>query len=159
MRLEGSGGVVYQMIPSVNETAEGVVRTEFSVDCYNISVVDWEEDGSIGSLGVPQSTIITITPLSSTNLNCSDKRQEGIYVIGLALSSVQFTHHHFIDLSTPSLKLLLTVIIVVVVGVIGVVSIAIATAIRERRLLIFSGMTSFHGRIHADQKKSCILHN
>ena len=53
MRLEGSGRVVYQMIPRVNETAEGVVRTEFSVDCYNISVVDWEEDGSIGSLDVP----------------------------------------------------------------------------------------------------------
>ena len=52
MRLEGSGRVVYQMIPRVNETAEGVVRTEFSVDCYNISVVDWEEDGSIGSLDI-----------------------------------------------------------------------------------------------------------
>ena len=53
VRLERSGGVVYQMIPRVNETAEGVVRTEFSVDCYNISVVDWEEDGSVGSVAIP----------------------------------------------------------------------------------------------------------
>ena len=53
VRLERSGGVVYQMIPRVNETAEGVVITEFSVDCYNISVVDWEEDGSIGSVAIP----------------------------------------------------------------------------------------------------------
>ena len=52
VRLERSGGVVYQMIPRVNETANGLVRTEFSVDCYNISVVDWEEDGSIGSLDI-----------------------------------------------------------------------------------------------------------
>ena len=51
--LEKSGEVVYQMISRVNGTAEGVIRTQFSVDCYNISVVDWEEDGSIGSLGVP----------------------------------------------------------------------------------------------------------
>ena len=65
MRLEGSGGVVYQMIPRVNETAKGVVRTEFSVDCYNISVVDWEEDGSIGSLDVPVNGI-----LSTTSLEC-----------------------------------------------------------------------------------------
>ena len=53
MCLEKSGEVVCQMVPRVNETAEGVIRTEFSVDCYNISVVDWEEDGSIGSLGIP----------------------------------------------------------------------------------------------------------
>ena len=53
MCLEKSGVVVYKMVPRVNETAKGVIRTEFSVDCYNISVVDWEEDGSIGSLGVP----------------------------------------------------------------------------------------------------------
>ncbi|KAL5500474.1 hypothetical protein EMCRGX_G012041 [Ephydatia muelleri] len=35
--LEKSGEVVYQMIPRVNGTAKGVIRTEFSVDCYNIS--------------------------------------------------------------------------------------------------------------------------
>ena len=58
VRLERSGGVVYQMIPRVNETAKGVVRTEFSVDCYNISVVDWEEDGSVGSLEVPMAVNI-----------------------------------------------------------------------------------------------------
>ena len=51
--LKKSGEVVYQMIPRVNGTAKGVIRTEFSVDCYNISVMDWEEDGSIGSLRVP----------------------------------------------------------------------------------------------------------
>lgn len=51
--LERVGEVTYQMIPRVNGTAKGVVRTEFSVDCYNISVVDWEEDGSIGSQRVP----------------------------------------------------------------------------------------------------------
>ena len=55
--LEKSGKVVYQMVPRVNETAKGVISTEFSVDCYNISVVDWEEDGSIGSLGVPVSGV------------------------------------------------------------------------------------------------------
>ena len=48
---------MYQMIPRVNGTAKGVIRTEFSVDCYNISVMDWEEDGSIGSLGVPVSGV------------------------------------------------------------------------------------------------------
>ena len=53
--LEKSEKVVCQMVPRVNETAKGVIRTEFSVDCYNISVVDWEEDGSIGSLGVPMN--------------------------------------------------------------------------------------------------------
>ena len=51
--LKKSAEVVYQMIPRVNGTAKGVIRTEFSVDCYNISVMDWEEDGSIGSLRVP----------------------------------------------------------------------------------------------------------
>ena len=51
--MERSGEVVYQMIPRVNGTAKGVIRTEFSVDCYNISVVDWEEDDSIGSQTVP----------------------------------------------------------------------------------------------------------
>ena len=53
MCLEKSGEVVYQMISRVNWTAKGVIRTQFSVDCYNISVVDWEEDGSIGSLYIP----------------------------------------------------------------------------------------------------------
>ena len=56
--LEKSGEVVYQMIPRVNGTAKGVIRTEFSVDCYNISVVDWEEDGSMGSLYIP--TIVSL---------------------------------------------------------------------------------------------------
>ncbi|KAL5500482.1 hypothetical protein EMCRGX_G012054 [Ephydatia muelleri] len=42
--LEKSGEVVYQMIPRVNGIAKGVIRTEFSVDCYNISVMDWEEE-------------------------------------------------------------------------------------------------------------------
>ena len=56
--LEKSGEVVYQMIPRVNGTAKGVIRTEFSVDCYNISVMDWEEDGSIGSLRVPLNYVI-----------------------------------------------------------------------------------------------------
>ena len=56
--LERSGEVIYQMIPRVNETAEGVVRTEFSVDCYNISVVDWEGmNGSIGQIKVPTNII------------------------------------------------------------------------------------------------------
>ena len=57
MCLEKSGEVVCQMVPRVNETAKGVIRTEFSVDCYNISVVDWEENGSIGSLDVPYISI------------------------------------------------------------------------------------------------------
>ena len=56
--LEKSGEVVYQRIPRVNGTAKGVIRTEFSVDCYNISVMDWEEDGSIGLLGVPNKYAI-----------------------------------------------------------------------------------------------------
>eukprot|EP00731_Ephydatia_muelleri_P011543 Em0006g437a len=56
--LEKSGEVVYQMIPRVNGIAKGVIRTEFSVDCYNISVMDWEEDGSIGSLYIP--TIVSL---------------------------------------------------------------------------------------------------
>ena len=60
VRLERSGGVVYQMIPRVNETAKGVVRTEFSVDCYNISVVDWEEDGSIGQCLIHETFIKSI---------------------------------------------------------------------------------------------------
>ena len=55
--LEKSGEVVYQMIPRVNGTAKGVIRTEFSVDCYNISVMDWEEDGSMGLLSVPVSGV------------------------------------------------------------------------------------------------------
>ena len=55
--MEKSGEVVYQRIPRVNGTAKGVIRTEFSVDCYNISVVDWEEDGSIGSLYIPTTEL------------------------------------------------------------------------------------------------------
>ena len=76
VRLEGSGGVVYQMVPRVNETAKGVVRTEFSVDCYNISVVDWEEDGSVGSLqGVP---VILNTSLNFGGQTCEGTSGEPI---------------------------------------------------------------------------------
>ena len=63
MYLEKSGEVVYQMIPRVNGTAKGVIRTEFSVDCYNISVMDWEEDGSIGSQAVLVNVTQTLLPL------------------------------------------------------------------------------------------------
>ncbi|KAL5500499.1 hypothetical protein EMCRGX_G012072 [Ephydatia muelleri] len=66
--LEKSGEVVYQMIPRVNGTAKGMIRTEFSVDCYNISVMDWEEDGSIGSLGVPIHISFSLSlPISNCN--------------------------------------------------------------------------------------------
>ena len=65
--LEKSGEVVYKMIPRVNGTAKGVIRTELSVDCYNISVVDWEEDGSIGSLHVPVDSAIL---LNSSSQRC-----------------------------------------------------------------------------------------
>ena len=68
MCLEKSGEVVYQMIPRVNGTAKGMIRTEFSVDCYNISVMDWEEDGSIGSLGVPIHISFSLSlPISNCN--------------------------------------------------------------------------------------------
>ena len=91
MRLERSGGVVYKLIPRVNETAEGVVRTEFSVDCYNISVVDWEEDGSIGSLPLN----ITIAPLvvaTDTSTQDTSTRSTGQYH--------QETHTHVHTCST-----------------------------------------------------------
>ena len=65
MCLEKSGEVVCQMVPRVNETAKGVIRTEFSVDCYNISVVDWEEDGSTGLISIP--TTINIIPQAQCN--------------------------------------------------------------------------------------------
>ncbi|KAL5500481.1 hypothetical protein EMCRGX_G012053 [Ephydatia muelleri] len=68
--LEKSGEVVYQMIPRVNGTAKGVIRTEFSVDCYNISVMDWEEDGSIGSLPVPVNSAISSILLHSGSQRC-----------------------------------------------------------------------------------------
>ena len=60
MCLEKSGEVVCQMVPRVNETAKGVIRTEFSVDCYNISVVDWEEDGSTGPLNIPTNINVNL---------------------------------------------------------------------------------------------------
>ena len=63
MYLEKSGEVIYQMTPRVNGTAKGVIRTEFSVDCYNISVMDWEEDGSIGSQAVLVNVTQTLSPL------------------------------------------------------------------------------------------------
>ena len=66
--LEKSGEEVYQMIPRVNGTAKGVIRTEFSVDCYNFSVVDWEKDGSIGSLGVLINISFNL-PLPVSNCN------------------------------------------------------------------------------------------
>ena len=53
MYLERSGKVLQHKLARVNLSAEGVVGTEFSVDCYNISVVDWEEDGSISPMNVP----------------------------------------------------------------------------------------------------------
>ena len=68
--LEKSGEVVYQMIPRVNGTAKGVIRTEFSVDCYNISVMDWEEDGSMGSLPVPVNSAISSILLHSGSQRC-----------------------------------------------------------------------------------------
>ena len=75
VRLEKSGEVVYQMIPRVNGTAKGVIRTEFSVDCYNISVVDWEEDGLIGSVAVPLN-LRGMSPIPSTGPNfCSNGSQ------------------------------------------------------------------------------------
>ena len=67
--LEKSGEVAYQLIPRVNGTAKGVIRTEFSVDCYNISVVDWEEDGSIGSQTVPINVAENLSPMKM----CSSK--------------------------------------------------------------------------------------
>ena len=76
--LEKSGEVVYQMVPRVNETAKGVIRTEFSVDCYNISVVDWEEDGSTGSLGVPVNLALS---LSFANAICNNKLQNGTLLL------------------------------------------------------------------------------
>ncbi|KAL5500500.1 hypothetical protein EMCRGX_G012073 [Ephydatia muelleri] len=63
--LEKSGEVVYQMIPRVNGIAKGVIRTEFSVDCYNISVMDWEEDGSIGSQAVHVNVTQTLSQLNT----------------------------------------------------------------------------------------------
>ena len=61
---------VYQMISRVNGTAKGVIRTEFSVDCYNISVVDWEEDGSIGSVVVPSGVLLSLS--KSSNMCSND---------------------------------------------------------------------------------------
>ena len=63
--LEKSGEVVYQMIPRVNGIAKGVIRTEFSVDSYNISVMDWEEDGSIGSQAVHVNITQTLSQLNT----------------------------------------------------------------------------------------------
>ena len=63
--LEKSGEVIYQMIPRVNGIAKGVIRTEFSVDCYNISVMDWEEDGSIGSQAVHVNVTQTLSQLNT----------------------------------------------------------------------------------------------
>ncbi|KAL5500506.1 hypothetical protein EMCRGX_G012079 [Ephydatia muelleri] len=78
VRLEKSGEVVYQMIPRVNGTAKGVIRTEFSVDCYNISMVDWEEDGLIGSVAVPLN-LRGMSPIPSTGPNfCSNGSQSNM---------------------------------------------------------------------------------
>eukprot|EP00731_Ephydatia_muelleri_P011574 Em0006g468a len=82
--LKKSGKVVYQMIPRVNGTAKGVIRTEFSVDCYNISVMDWEEDGSIGSLGVPVSGV---APTSCLDTSATSSFEELIYIVtGVAIA-------------------------------------------------------------------------
>ena len=67
--LEKSGEVVYQMIPRLNRTAKGVIRTEFSVDCYNISVMDWEEDGSIGSLATQGTTMVAPASIVAASAN------------------------------------------------------------------------------------------
>ena len=67
--LKKSGEVVYQMIPRVNGTAKGVIRTEFSVDCYNISVMDWEEDGSIGSLATQGTTMVAPASIVAASAN------------------------------------------------------------------------------------------
>lgn len=42
---------VEHMIPRLNDTAVGTVALAGS-DCYNVSVVDWEEDGTVGSVAV-----------------------------------------------------------------------------------------------------------
>ncbi|KAL5500220.1 hypothetical protein EMCRGX_G011741 [Ephydatia muelleri] len=52
------------MIPRLNNnTAIGTVLLGLSVNCYNISVVDWEEDGSVGS----QALSITTLPSEGKN--------------------------------------------------------------------------------------------
>ena len=44
----------HHMLPRLNGTAMGVViSTGSPSNCYNVSVMDWEEDGSTGSLDVP----------------------------------------------------------------------------------------------------------
>eukprot|EP00731_Ephydatia_muelleri_P035902 Em0177g1a len=47
------------MIPRLNNnTAIGTVLLGLSVNCYNISVVDWEEDGSVGSQALSITTLL-----------------------------------------------------------------------------------------------------
>eukprot|EP00731_Ephydatia_muelleri_P011802 Em0006g696a len=54
------------MIPRLNNnTAIGTVLLGLSVNCYNISVVDWEEDGSVGS----QALSITTLPSEGKQFN------------------------------------------------------------------------------------------
>ena len=57
MYIGTSGGLIHQMIPRLNDTAVGVFNTGSLANCYNISVVDWEEDGSTGSQAVPITVI------------------------------------------------------------------------------------------------------
>ena len=94
--LEKSGEEVYQMIPRVNGTAKGVIRTEFSVDCYNFSVVDWEKDGSIGSLGVLINISFNL-PLPVSN--CNNAIPTGKFIVNHRVcASTTCLHEIFITL-------------------------------------------------------------
>ncbi|KAL5500484.1 hypothetical protein EMCRGX_G012056 [Ephydatia muelleri] len=88
--LENSGNVLQQKLPRTNMAANGMIRTQFSVDCYNISVVDWEEDGSIGPLNIPTTiNIKTHTNCDTSTLQHSlwldtHSFQNGIYFVTAA---------------------------------------------------------------------------
>eukprot|EP00731_Ephydatia_muelleri_P011573 Em0006g467a len=68
---------------------------EFSVDCYNISVMDWEEDGSIGSLATQGTTMVAPASIvaASANTMTTSLTERFIHVTeSTAFSSVPSTY-------------------------------------------------------------------
>ncbi len=58
IELSFPDGTVYELANTSRNEGEKLISTMLPAHCYNISVYDWEEDGSMGDLPIPVSQAV-----------------------------------------------------------------------------------------------------
>ncbi len=77
VELSFPNGTLYALANASRNEGEKVISTTLPAHCYNISVFDWEEDGSMGDLPIPVSQAVwnescstpSITPPLETGIH------------------------------------------------------------------------------------------